>query len=85
MRRYTTSGIPTHSEKDKTIMVGISVCGTAIEQGGEFDQSFTNLLRAGFWVMRQSRRAFSSRSQTPSECFCGQLQQSARDMRQHPI
>src|SRR5260221_14050340 len=38
-----------------------------------------------FFVMRQSRQAFSSQSETPSELFCGYLHPSPRDMIQHPI
>jgi hypothetical protein len=38
-----------------------------------------------FFVMRQSRQAFSSQSEAPSELFCGYLHPSPRDMIQHPI
>jgi hypothetical protein len=37
-----------------------------------------------FLVMRQSREAFSSRSQAPSECFCEHLHPSPREMTLHP-
>jgi hypothetical protein len=38
-----------------------------------------------FFVVRQSRQAFSSQSEAPSELFCGYLHPSARDMIQPPI
>src|SRR5256885_4815973 len=42
-------------------------------------------LSGRFFVMRQSRQAFSSQSEAPSELFCGYLHPSPRDMIQHPI
>ena len=36
------------------------------------------------FVIGQSRQAFSSQSEAPSELFCGYLHRSARDLIQHP-
>jgi hypothetical protein len=38
-----------------------------------------------FSVLKQSREAFSSRSEAPFELFCGYLHPSPHDMIQHPI
>jgi hypothetical protein len=38
-----------------------------------------------FSVMKQSRQAFSSQGEAPSELFCGYLHPSPHNMRQHPI
>jgi hypothetical protein len=37
-----------------------------------------------FLVMSRPRQAFSSQSEAPSECFCGHLHRSPRDMILHP-
>jgi hypothetical protein len=37
-----------------------------------------------FLVIWQSRQAFSSQSEAPSECFCGHFHRSPRDMILHP-
>src|SRR5258708_1051538 len=37
-----------------------------------------------FFVMRQSRQAFSSRNEAPCECFCYHLHPSPRDMTLQP-
>src|SRR5215467_1891390 len=40
---------------------------------------------ASVFVSGQSRQAFSSPSEPPSECFCWSLHPSPRDMSQHPF
>jgi hypothetical protein len=43
-----------------------------------------NAFRVGFFIIGQSRQAFFSRSEAPSECFCWHMYQSTRDMTLHP-
>ena len=43
-----------------------------------------NVFRAGLFIIGQSRQAFFSRSEAPSECFCGQLHRLPRDLTLQP-
>src|SRR5215469_6010303 len=52
----------------------------AIGHGGEFDEPFTDPLRAGFFVIGGSGQAISLRSEVPSEFFCCHLHRLPLDM-----